>query len=38
MTLSMVYRQSLNNLIQMLEQTNPHFIRCILPNREKKFS
>lgn len=22
--------------MEMLNQTQPHFIRCILPNREKK--
>ncbi|CAI4225176.1 unnamed protein product [Auanema sp. JU1783] len=37
MTVSMIYRESLNNLMNMLYQTHPHFIRCIIPN-EKKLS
>ena len=36
MTVSMIYRESLNNLIAMLNQTKPHFIRCIIPNEQKK--
>jgi len=36
MTVSMMYRESLNNLMRMLNQTHPHFIRCIIPNEEKK--
>jgi len=35
MTVSMMYRESLNNLITMLYQTHPHFIRCIIPNEKK---
>jgi len=35
-TVSMVYRESLNNLMKMLHMTHPHFIRCIIPNEEKK--
>uniref|UniRef100_A0A915LQP6 Myosin heavy chain n=1 Tax=Meloidogyne javanica TaxID=6303 RepID=A0A915LQP6_MELJA len=34
-TVSMIYRQSLANLIKMLNQTHPHFIRCIIPNEQK---
>ncbi|CAJ0577863.1 unnamed protein product, partial [Mesorhabditis spiculigera] len=37
MTVSMLYRESLNNLMTMLHKTHPHFIRCIIPN-EKKMS
>jgi myosin protein heavy chain len=35
MTVSMMYRESLNNLMHMLHQTHPHFIRCIIPNEKK---
>uniref|UniRef100_A0A915KPV9 Myosin heavy chain n=1 Tax=Romanomermis culicivorax TaxID=13658 RepID=A0A915KPV9_ROMCU len=36
MTVSMMNRESLNNLMNMLNQTHPHFIRCIIPNELKK--
>ncbi|ETN83119.1 myosin head [Necator americanus] len=36
MTVSMMYRESLNNLMNMLHKTHPHFIRCIIPNEKKK--
>uniref|UniRef100_A0A7E4VF43 Myosin motor domain-containing protein n=1 Tax=Panagrellus redivivus TaxID=6233 RepID=A0A7E4VF43_PANRE len=36
MTVSMMYRESLNSLMSMLHQTHPHFIRCIIPNEQKK--
>lgn len=36
MTVSMMYRESLNKLMNMLHQTHPHFIRCIIPNEQKK--
>jgi myosin protein heavy chain len=32
----MLYRESLNKLMNMLNQTHPHFIRCIIPNEQKK--
>ena len=35
MTVSMKYRESLNSLMNMLNQTHPHFIRCIIPNEKK---
>jgi myosin protein heavy chain len=35
MTVSMLYRESLNNLMNMLNCTHPHFIRCIIPNEKK---
>ncbi|VDM65006.1 unnamed protein product [Strongylus vulgaris] len=35
MTVSMLYRESLNNLMSMLNKTHPHFIRCIIPNEKK---
>jgi len=31
----MIYRESLTNLMTMLYQTHPHFIRCIIPNEKK---
>ncbi|MCP9263704.1 Myosin-4 [Dirofilaria immitis] len=36
MTVSMLYRESLNNLMTMLNMTHPHFIRCIIPNEKKQ--
>ncbi|KAE9549706.1 hypothetical protein FO519_007082 [Halicephalobus sp. NKZ332] len=36
MTVSMMYRESLNNLMNMLHRTHPHFIRCIIPNEKKQ--
>ncbi|CAO4363549.1 unnamed protein product [Caenorhabditis nigoni] len=36
MTVSMLYRESLNNLMTMLNKTHPHFIRCIIPNEKKQ--
>ncbi|KJH51244.1 myosin head [Dictyocaulus viviparus] len=35
MTVSMLYRESLNSLMNMLHKTHPHFIRCIIPNEKK---
>ncbi|KAF8362008.1 myo-1 [Pristionchus pacificus] len=35
MTVSMMYRESLNKLMTMLHKTHPHFIRCIIPNEKK---
>lgn len=36
MTVSMMHRESLSNLMNMLNQTHPHFIRCIIPNELKQ--
>lgn len=36
MTVSMMYRESLNKLMTMLHATHPHFVRCIIPNELKK--
>jgi myosin heavy chain 6/7 len=36
MTVSMMYRESLNRLMTMLHATHPHFIRCIIPNEKKQ--
>jgi myosin protein heavy chain len=35
MTVSMMYRESLNNLMSMLNATHPHFVRCLIPNEIK---
>lgn len=35
-TVSKEYRQQLTALMNKLESTEPHFIRCIIPNRLKK--
>ncbi|GMR47753.1 hypothetical protein PMAYCL1PPCAC_17948, partial [Pristionchus mayeri] len=34
-TVSFIYRQQLSSLISLLENSQSHFIRCILPNRDK---
>ncbi|GMS95638.1 hypothetical protein PENTCL1PPCAC_17813, partial [Pristionchus entomophagus] len=34
-TVSFIYRQQLSSLISLLENSQSHFIRCILPNRER---
>ncbi|VDP06818.1 unnamed protein product, partial [Soboliphyme baturini] len=35
-TVSMMHRENLANLMNMLTTTQPHFIRCIVPNELKK--
>ncbi|CAB3401372.1 unnamed protein product [Caenorhabditis bovis] len=35
LTVSTMYRESLNSLMGMLHTTHPHFIRCIIPNEKK---
>lgn len=35
-TVAQKYRESLTLLMQQLYSTRPHFVRCILPNEEKK--
>ncbi|ROT75473.1 myosin [Penaeus vannamei] len=34
-TVSSGYREQLNNLMKTLNATQPHFIRCIVPNETK---
>jgi myosin protein heavy chain len=36
MTVSMKYREGLNNLMGMLNATHPSFVRCLIPNELKK--
>ncbi|KAI5127569.1 myosin heavy chain 9/10/11/14 [Nematocida parisii] len=35
-TVAQSHKEQLAGLLKMLYTTNPHFVRCILPNREKK--
>ena len=35
-TVSQRHKQQLVNLMSLLSSTNPHFVRCILPNEQKK--
>ncbi|KAL7673070.1 hypothetical protein ACOME3_007940 [Neoechinorhynchus agilis] len=35
-TISAIHKEQLNCLIKTLTATHPHFVRCILPNEEKK--
>lgn len=34
-TVSQVHKSQLKSLMDRLRQTNPHFVRCIIPNNEK---
>jgi myosin heavy subunit len=36
MTVSAVHREGLNRLMTNLKSTDPHFVRCIIPNELKK--
>ena len=35
-TVGQLYKEQLIRLMGTLSNTNPHFVRCIIPNHEKK--
>lgn len=35
-TVGQTYKEQLHKLMQTLNNTNPNFVRCIIPNHEKK--
>lgn len=35
-TVGQLYKEQLGNLMTTLRNTNPNFVRCIIPNHEKK--
>ena len=37
-TVSQMHKEQLTRLTMTLKNTNPHFVRCIIPNHEKKVS
>ena len=37
-TVAQTYKEQLGRLMSTLRNTNPHFVRCIIPNHEKKVS
>lgn len=37
-TVGQLYKESLSRLMATLSNTNPSFVRCIIPNHEKKVS
>ena len=36
MIIIIIFQQQLENLMNLLHSTRPHFVRCIIPNHEKK--
>lgn len=34
-SISFVYREQLNKLLETIKQTRAHFIRCIVPNHQR---
>lgn len=37
-TVGQLYKEQLSKLMATLRNTNPNFVRCIIPNHEKKVS
>jgi myosin protein heavy chain len=37
-TVGQLYKESLSRLMATLSNTNPSFVRCIVPNHEKRVS
>lgn len=37
-TVGQLYKESLSRLMATLRNTNPNFLRCIIPNHEKRVS
>lgn len=35
-TVSQLYKEQLTRLMNTLKNTNPNFVRCIIPNHDKK--
>ncbi|KAH3681785.1 hypothetical protein WICPIJ_007223 [Wickerhamomyces pijperi] len=35
-TVSQKHKEQLNDLLRLLSETHPHFVRCIIPNHKKK--
>ena len=37
-TVGQLYKEQLTRLMETLRNTNPNFVRCIIPNHEKRVS